>query len=124
MREEDKKKKDRINKKNQLDNETYKLEKMVMENKKTLKEDIVDRANKVLAEAKGVKSDTASVEDYDNMLEQLQTISREVGQEVYTASKSTGGEENPEPESKASDSDSSSDGNKEDVVDADFKDVK
>ena len=123
--EEDKKKKDKINKKNQLDNEVYKLEKMIMENKKTLKEDIVDRANKVLTEAKDVKPDTASVEDCDNMLEQLRTISREVGQEVYTASKSTGEKENPEPESKASDSDSSSDdGDKEDVVDADFKDVK
>ncbi len=125
--EEDKKKKERINKKNQLDNEMYKLEKMIMENKKILKEDIVDKANKVLTEAKDLKSDTASVEDYDTILEKLQIISREVGQEVYTASKSTGGEEgmSPEPESKASDTDSSSDGgDKEDVVDADFKDVK
>ena len=125
--EEDKQKKEKINKKNQIDNEMYKIEKMIAENKEILKEDVVDKANKALAKAKTLETDKANVENYDGVIEELQDISREIGKEVYTASKSAGaaGGSSPSDESVDSDATQSSDsGNKDDVVDADFKDVK
>ena len=124
--EEDKQKKEKINKKNQLDNEIYKIEKMITENKKVLKEDLVDKANKAAAKAKTLETDRTDVGEYDRTIEELQEISREIGKEVYTASKSTGTEEkDPGSSSPSADSEAAeSSDNRDDVVDADFKDVK
>ena len=123
--EEDKQKKEKINKKNQLDNEMYKIEKMIKENKTILKEDLVDKANKAVAKAKALETDKTNGEDYDGVIEELQEISREIGKEVYTASKSTGTEERDSGSSGPTDSKAAgSSDDKDDVVDADFKDVK
>ena len=121
--EEDKKKKEKVNKQNHFNTEMYKLEKLIKEHQKVLKENVLQKANKALSEAKALKPDTASLQDYDAIMEQLQTVSREIGQEVYTSSKSMGDETETGTTESQPDTSPSTD-SKDDVVDADFKDVK
>ena len=118
--EEDKKKKDTIKKRNSLDHTMYQLEKLLAEHTKILKSDVITKAEELLKTAKALKADNkTSIKDYEKTTEQLQSLCHEISQFAYTASKQKETKETTKEDSKPDDSNK-----KDDVLDADFKDVK
>ena len=125
--EEDKQKKAKIDKKNQIDTQIYQIKKLMDDNKKSLSEKRIKEGESVLEEAKkSLNSESDSADEYDKIIDKLQTLSRDLGQEIYAKSKSAGSssEGSDEKEEKKSSAKDGKTEDKEDVVDADFKDVK
>ncbi len=123
--EEDKKKKDTINAKNQLDNLVYQTEKLITENKEKLPEADVKSTEEVIEEAKKVlasEEDSKSIEALNGATERLTNMSHKLSTALYESQKGEAGGD------AASGADqAASEGPKakpnDDVIDADFKDV-
>jgi len=125
--EEDKKRKDSVNTRNQLDNLVYQTEKLIKENKDKLPADEVTKAEESMKTAKEVLAkDDASLEDLKGENEKLTAISHTLSSALYEAQKP---EEGAAPEGKAPADGAEAagaeakKGGKDDVIDADFKDV-
>ncbi len=126
----DKEKAEAAQTRNNLDNMVYQTEKMLTESGSKLAATEVETAKTAVAEAKKVlENKTAESTDLKAAFEKLQTISHKLTEEMYKASAAAGAA----PGADAAGADESSDhakggatngaGKKDDVIDADFKDV-
>jgi molecular chaperone DnaK len=114
--DEDKKKREKISQRNNLDNLVYQTEKMLKDNIGSIGEAEKTKLSGALAKAKATLADTdSSGDDFKIEFDALTKVSHEVSVTLYSKDKggSGGGSE------KASSSQNSD----EDVIDADFKDV-
>jgi len=119
--EEDKARKDAVNNRNQLDNLVYQTEKLITENKDKLPADEVTKAEDAMKTAKEVLAkDDASLEDLKGENEKLTAISHTLSSALYEAQKP---EEGAAPEGEPTPGAEAPKGSKDDVIDADFKDV-
>lgn len=119
--EEDKKKKELITERNNLDNMVYQTEKMLKDNKKDLPEADVKSVEEALKSAQATLANTsAELSELKSALEKLTTASHTLSSALYEKQKTqTSGDG--AAEAPKSDKAGSSD---EDVIDADFKDVE
>ena len=107
---------------NNLDNLVYQTEKLLKENS-TLPEADVKPVNEALAEAKKVlENKTASLQDLEASLQKVQTASHKITSDLYQkASQQQAGAD--AGAAGAETAGASASGGKDDVIDADFKDV-
>ncbi len=107
---------------NNLDNLVYQTEKLLKENS-TLPEAEVKPVNEALAEAKKVlENKTASLQDLEASLQKVQTASHKITSDLYQkASQQQAGAD--AGAAGAETAGASASGGKDDVIDADFKDV-
>jgi molecular chaperone DnaK len=118
-REEDQKRHDEIHTKNQLDSMVYQTEKMLNENKDKLPKDSVKPVEDALASAKKAfeANDVALMK---SEMEKLTQASHKLAEAMY---KATGGQPGAQP-GPEQDAPTNGSGKKDDVIDAEFKDVK
>lgn len=118
--DEDKKRKEVVTLRNNLDSLIYQTEKMLKDNKDKLSADLVKTGEDAVAAAKGVleRDDVAAL---TSEYEKLTQVSHQISGEIYKASSSggqgggsTGGQESASAEKKDDNGD---------VIDADYKDV-
>ncbi len=81
--EEDKKKKELIETKNQLDQLVYNLEKTLNENKDKLSEEEVKEAQAVIEEAKGVIQSAEDINKIKEMMDKVLQASSKIGAKIY-----------------------------------------
>ncbi|MDX9999920.1 MAG: molecular chaperone DnaK [Polyangia bacterium] len=126
--EDDKKKKQAIETRNKLDSLAYGLDKTLDENKDKIPADVLGDVENKLAEAKKVLDrKDASTEELERAAEELTKASHKMAERLYSAS-STGGPgeapgAGPGPGGGNGESRSSK-GPKDDVIDAEYEDVK
>jgi molecular chaperone DnaK len=124
--EEDKKKKELITERNNLDNMVYQTEKMLNENKKSLPEGDVKTVEEALKNAKDALNNTsADVATLKSALEKLTAASHTLSSALYAKQKAGG--EGAAPGGAGGEAGATAGGEKassdEDVIDADYKDV-
>ena len=81
--EEDRKKKELIETKNQLDQLIYNLEKTINENKDKIPEEEVKSAQQVIEEAKKAMQEAQSVEEIKSMMDKVLQASSKIGAHIY-----------------------------------------
>lgn len=122
--EADKEKAEAAQKRNELDNLVYQTEKLVKESGSQLDAGDVKSAEAAVADAKKVlENKTASLSEVSSALEKLQTITHKLSSELY---KKQGAQGQPGADAGAAGGATgagSQAGGKDDVIDADFKDV-
>lgn len=92
--EEDRKKKELIESKNQLDQLIYNLEKILKENRDKLSEEDVKEAESVIEEAKKTIQEAEDIERIKSMTDRVLEVSSKIGAKMYEgAGKQAGGEE-------------------------------
>lgn len=92
--EEDKKKKELIETKNQLDQLIYNLEKTINENKEKIPEEDVKNAQQVIDEAKQVMQSAQEIDQIKQMMDKVLQASSKIGAHIYeSAGKQAGGED-------------------------------
>ncbi len=90
--EEDRRKKELIETKNQLDQLTYNLEKIIKENKDKLPEDQVREAQEVIESAKKIIQESENIEEIKSTMDRVLQVSSKIGAHLYeTTGKQTGG---------------------------------
>ncbi len=92
--EEDKKKKELVDTKNQLDQLVYNLEKILNENKEKIKEEDAKEAQQVIEEAKKVVAESQNIDEIKGVMEKVLQVSSKLGSTLYEeAGKQAGGKE-------------------------------
>ena len=129
---EDKKKKEIISEKNQLDNMIYRVEKITSENKTSIPDELATKAKEAVSSAQSCLKDTSSdVGALQEEYEKINKVFQDLGTAVYNASKKASAtnadakqDDDVKPE-EASDkaTDEDKDKKQDDVIDVDFKDV-
>ncbi|MFN3814348.1 MAG: Hsp70 family protein, partial [Aquificaceae bacterium] len=91
--EEDKKKKELVEVRNQLDQYVYNLEKVLRENKDKLSSDLVSEMEKTIQEAKEVMGSAQSIDEIRKSIEKVLDASSKLGSKLYesTGQKTTDG---------------------------------
>ncbi|MFQ5451071.1 MAG: molecular chaperone DnaK [Nitrospinaceae bacterium] len=117
--EADKKRREKIDVKNQLDSIIYSTEKTIRENKEKLKEEDVKAAEEAITEARTHLED--EVEPMKEQIEKLNQIAHTIAQAMYAQAQKPG-EGEQQGSSTEGDADKK-DKNDEDVVDAEFEDI-
>lgn len=113
--DEDKKKKEKIAHRNNLDNLVYQTEKMLKDNGSSIGEADATKLNAAIARAKSsLENANASGDDFKMEFDALTKVSHEISASLYNKEKTNPG---------ASAKSSNAQNNDEDVIDADFKDV-
>ena len=122
--DEDKRKRETIAQKNNLDNLVYQTEKLIRENKEKISEGDLQPLQGALDKAKAVLANaSAGADELKGAFEALTSASHAVSQKLYESTKGASAEAGAaSQEGAAQGSGKSSDG--EDVIDAEFKDVK
>lgn len=121
--EDDKKKKELITERNNLDNLVYQTEKMLADNKKDLPEGDVKSVEEAVKKAKEVLADNAAtLEGMKAALEALTNASHTLSSALYNKQKS-GTEGGADAGAGEQASAQNTSGGDDDVIDADFKDV-
>jgi len=120
--ETDKKRRETIDVKNQLDSLIYSTEKTLKENKEKLKEEDIKAAEEAVEEAKKHLED--EIEPMKEQMEKLNQIAHSIAQTIYAKTEQKGSEGT----EGSSDEGGNGDGDKggkpdEDVVDAEFEDI-
>ncbi|MCS7262916.1 MAG: molecular chaperone DnaK [Aquificaceae bacterium] len=90
--EEDRKKKELVEAKNQLDQHVYNLEKILKENREKLPAELVSEAEKVLEEAKKVFAGAQDVQEVRRATEKVLETAGKVGGHLYQQTSRTSGE--------------------------------
>ncbi|MFZ8785445.1 molecular chaperone DnaK [Thermocrinis sp.] len=91
--EEDRKKKELIDAKNQLDMHLYNLEKVLRENRDKLPSDIISEAEKVIQEGKRVFAESQDIDEVRRATERVLDVAGKVGGYIYqSAGKKEGGD--------------------------------
>jgi molecular chaperone DnaK len=91
--EEDKRKKELIDAKNQLDMHLYNLEKVLRENRDKLHSDIISEVEKVIQEGKKVFAESQDIDEVRRATERVLDIAGKVGGYIYqSAGKKEGGD--------------------------------
>lgn len=88
--EEDKKKKELIEAKNQLDQHVYNLEKVLKESRDKLPSDVISEAEKTIEEAKKVFANSQDVNEVRSMTEKVLEVAGKVGSHLYQGTGKTG----------------------------------
>ncbi len=107
--EEDKKKKELIETRNQLDQLVYNLEKLINENKDKIPEDHVKEAQEAIESAKKVMQEAQDIQPLREAIEKITNISAKIGASIYEGAGA-------QAKSEGSDNDKKQGG--DDVVDA------
>ena len=81
--EEDKRKKELIDAKNQLDMHLYNLEKVLRENRDKLPSDLVSEVESVLQEGKKVFGESQDIDEVRRTTERVLDIAGKVGEHIY-----------------------------------------
>ncbi|WP_457600349.1 molecular chaperone DnaK [Hydrogenivirga sp.] len=81
--EEDRKKKELIETKNQLDQLTYNLEKIINENKDKLPEEHVKEAQEAIEEAKKVMQEAQEIDQVKAVMDKVLNVSSKIGAQIY-----------------------------------------
>ena len=118
---EDKKRRELIDLKNQADNFVYQTEKTLKENGDKIDSASKETIEKAVEELKSVK-DGDDAEAIKAKIEALQQASHKLAEAMYRESQGTTSEAQPEQENNAGSAGSAKGG--DDVVDADFEEVK
>ncbi|SHK24059.1 molecular chaperone DnaK [Thermocrinis minervae] len=84
--EEDRKKKELIEAKNQLDHHVYNLEKVLKENREKLPSDLVQEAERVVEEAKKVITSSQDIQEVREAIEKVLNVAGKVGSHMYQSS--------------------------------------
>ncbi len=121
--DEDKKKKEAVSVKNDLDNMIYQMNKLSKENEKDLSDDDKAKIKSSVEKAqKALENSPTDVELLKAELQELTNVSHTISSALYEKQKSAGGAEQPNPAGEAQNpSSGAKDG--DDVIDADYKDV-
>jgi molecular chaperone DnaK len=91
--EEDRRKKELIDAKNQLDMHLYNLEKVLRENRDKLPSDIISEAEKVIQEGKKVFAESQDIDEVRRATERVLDVAGKVGGYIYqSAGKKEGGD--------------------------------
>lgn len=125
----DKRKKEQINTRNELDGLAYQTEKMIKENEAKFNADDVKSAREIIDEAKKLvaKGPEASLDEMKSVNERLQTITQKMSTDLYrqqtsgTAADANAPQQDAPPAQDASAS--SEGGSDSEVIDTDYKDV-
>jgi molecular chaperone DnaK len=123
--DDDKKKRESISNKNNLDNMVYQSEKLVKDNKDKLGEAEIKPVEEAIAKAKEVLANaTASADEFKTALDTLTQASHGISSKLYEQSKAQPGAD--AGASAGAGGAAGAEGKKdgEDVIDADYKDVK
>jgi len=91
--EEDKRKKELVETKNQLDQLVYNLEKIVNENKDKLPEDYVKEAQQVVEEAKRVIAQAQDLSEVKSVMDKVLQVSSKIGTRIYEGAGKKGGDD-------------------------------
>lgn len=120
--EEDKVRKEKVSKRNDLDSVVYQVEKLVKDSGTNLNAADKAKAEEEIANAKKVLANSAAdVEELKRAIDSLNAVNHNLSSQLYNQSKAAGeGAANPE---AGNNSGGSSAKGSDDVVDADFKDV-
>lgn len=116
--EEDQARKEVIELRNNLDNMTYRTEKILIENKGKVSKDLEDQLTKQLAEAKNLAQSSDDKGQIESCLQNLIQLSHQLSEDLYK--KQSGSQKSKDKKTPSQDA---PDEKKEDVIDADFKDV-
>ncbi len=126
--EEDKAKKSAIESRNKLDGLAYGLEKTLDENKDKIPADVLgDVQDKLEAAKKVLENQGATNEELDKATEELTQASHRMAEKLYQASGASGGNgaQAPGPDADmGADAPPPGSGKKDDVIDAEYEDVK
>ncbi len=127
-KEEDRKRKELIEAKNQLDTLSYQLEKLKNENKDKLSPEDIKDIEDVVKEAKEVKEKAQTKEEINVILEKLNKVSSKIATNLYQKNAPQQGAQTQQStagtESGGADSSQQSSGGKDDeVIDAEFEDA-
>ena len=123
--DEDKRNKEKVVERNNLDNQVYRVEKLISENKDKLTKQLFEETQLALTSAKDcLKNDSAQTLDYKSEFEKLNNCSSKLGAAIYEASKTEEKEKAP-PKDKDTVKDSKVKGenDKEDAIDVEYKDA-
>lgn len=123
---EDKKKKEVINARNELDGLVYQTEKMFRENEKSLNANDVTSAKAIVEEAKKLINDNAKdLAAITGVAERLKAITYKISSELYSKAggNNGGGAGGAGGASGSGTEETKEKGGKDDVIDADYKDV-
>ncbi|MDM7266971.1 MAG: molecular chaperone DnaK [Aquificaceae bacterium] len=88
--EEDKRKKELIEAKNQLDQHVYNLEKVLKESRDKLPSDVISEAEKTIEEAKKVFANSQDINEVRSMTEKVLEVAGKVGSHLYQDTGNTG----------------------------------
>jgi len=88
--EEDKRKKELIEAKNQLDQHVYNLEKVLKESRDKLPSDVISEAEKTIEEAKKVFASSQDINEVRSMTEKVLEVAGKVGSHLYQGTGKTG----------------------------------
>jgi molecular chaperone DnaK len=91
--EEDRKKKELVEAKNQLDQYVYNLEKVLRENRDKLSADLVSEVEKTIEEAKRVMTSAQDVQEVRSATEKVLNASAKIGSKIYEQAGQKSGEE-------------------------------
>lgn len=117
---EDQKRKERIDEVNRLDQLVYQIDKLEKENKDKIPETELNALTPVMEKAKkAVKDEKIDVRELKNIYNQLNDVYKKIGESIYKQYK-----EEPTAKKKDETTNSGAENKKDDVVDAEFKDVK
>ncbi len=126
-REEDRKRRELIEAKNQLDTLIYQLEKLKNENKEKIPENLVSEIDEALKDAKNVKDTAKDKSEIDAAIDRLNRVSSKVASELYkTASAQEGASQSGGKASQTSqqqESSQSGEKKEDETIDAEFEDV-
>ena len=121
--DEDKKKRERITTRNELDTMVYQTEKLLKENEKAVPEAEKKKLEDALGASKKILENTdASIDELKTSLTELTTASHGLSSVLYEKQKNSA-ESPPPPQGGGADSGTASDGSSDDVIDAEYKDV-
>ena len=95
--EEDRKKKELIETKNQLDQLVYNLEKIINENKDKIPQEHVKEAQEVIEEAKKTMQEAQNIEQVKSVMDKVLQVSSKIGSQMY---QETGQQKGPESNKK------------------------
>ncbi len=91
--EEDRKKKELVEAKNQLDQHVYNLEKVLKENKDKLPTDLVSEAERTIEEAKKVFASSQDIQEVRKTIEKVLDVAGKIGSQFYqNTGKTEGGD--------------------------------
>ena len=117
--EEDKKRREKIEARNQLDSAIYQIEKMLGENKEKVQAETVETLEKAISDAKGAL-DSDDLETLKTATETLNTAAQAMGQELYQQADGDGAAAGAAAGGPAPGAAADAGGNDDDVIDAEF----
>jgi len=120
--DEDKRQRDVIEARNNLDNQVYQLEKLLNENREKVPEDKAKALEEALADARG-KLDSDDPAVLKATFDELMSKAQEIGQLLYQQADAEGGQAGPMPGGDPGAGSPPTDDGGEDVIDAEFEEA-